>query len=447
MAFTQQEIEAEDKRRYGAKPPRFSREEIEAEDKRRASFGAKAKKVFNNWVPETPSVFEDSPGQKADRYWSHATAPVADALRGGGELLANAGISAANLLPGVNIDHVDTTDWRTNSPIAPYAEMAGKMYAGGRGFAKAQGGAMSMAPKFSGAGMAPIAGNIGVGTGIGGGIGYATGESKENPGYLNSGRLWDTALGAAGGLFGGTIGEYNKLAPKNIAPEVAIGAPAKLEASYTKDYKKAFELTKDAGISKAKINKINAEDFFAGASKSEQSYVKEAFKTQKLEDIHKASKDLGRYISEKDAILKASKQGRNSGLSEVQKDALDQARKIKSNMDDALHGAFDRATPEAKEAFKRANETFKRHLEYKQDPTITAYNEKSPTGKRYVTDKQFVKDAAKSPDFQAIHGAAHPEIMQRHVLGNILKGTAGILGGGAALKYGSPIASHFLGNG
>lgn len=92
--------------------------------------------------------------------------------------------------------------------------------------------------------------------------------------------------------------------------------------------------TQATGISKANIEKQHAKDFFKQSTQNESAAVTKAFKTNSLEDIHEAYKDLGGYIYE------AKK---NQGKTAPERAALEQAKEIRSNMKTALQEAFEKA--------------------------------------------------------------------------------------------------------
>lgn len=187
-------------------------------------------------------------------------------------------------------------------------------------------------------------------------------------------------------------------ASKTIADKVALEDLNTYKKTGSDMYNSLIEDTKSKGISKAKINRALAPDFFKETTRKERSAVRKAFETQELKDIHNAYIDLGSYIS---------KQSKKQLLTPERK-ALEQARAIRKNMKSALEDAFTKAGgAEFAQRFSGAND-------YWRENVIT--NEGNALLNNYragkLTAEDLIKKAAKNETFRAQLAKKYPELIE-----------------------------------
>lgn len=242
----------------------------------------------------------------------------------------------------------------------------------------------------------------------------------------------------AGGLAtkgAGKLAKYFSKLPsaEEITVNIAEHVPNKLKVNAGNLYEKAFEEAEKAGANKAKIRSILSPKLLNKITKDteEKAIIEKAFKTKSLKDVHKADKFLGKKMAEL-----TRKEKIRGGLAEHDKISKKIIEKTKNHMRSGLEKAFESASPEAKESFKQANNTWKQYLDYEQNPIIKKYLKKSPTGKPGLTAEDFIKKASKNETFKSILAERHPEIEARMSRNN-MKGNLGKLAAAAAIEEGA----------
>lgn len=187
-------------------------------------------------------------------------------------------------------------------------------------------------------------------------------------------------------------------AAKTMADKIAIEDLNNFKKTGGDMYTSLIEDTTNKGISKAKITKQFAGDFFKESTRKESTAVKKAFQTSEIKDIHDAYIDLGKYISRQ-----SKKQ-----LMKPERAALDQARALRKNMKGALQDAFSKAGgTEFADRFDKANKYWAENVVTNE---TNALLNKYRSGK--LTAEDLIKKASNNETFRAQLAKKYPELME-----------------------------------
>lgn len=243
----------------------YTREEIQAEKERRQ----RMKSGIENEEPE-----------ELGRFKKYALPAAAGVVQG----TVNTGASIANLLPGVNLPHLDLEQYLPEgySKLAAFGgELAAPLGIAGKGIKAVQ----SAKPILKGVGgfFEKAAKNAG--------IGYAIGEQENQEGE-KYGRGLSAALSGAipaiGSITNKAVG--NKIISKFKSDKAEIG----------EGYNKLFEAAKEGGVDKVKniFTHEDVLDWMKGIPKDYRKSLERYSNNPTLENAHRAQSDLGAYGSE-----------------------------------------------------------------------------------------------------------------------------------------------------
>ena len=366
------------------------------------TFTQRAKQTLNEWVPPEQSLFDEAPTGNpiaSNRTIAHATAPFVDYLRGRGEELYNMGVSGANLLPGVNIEHADTSDWRTNSPLAPYAEMGGKIQSNITGISKGAQLANKHLPAMEG--VTTMAKMINAARRPAGAAlaGYALGESGDDPGYTNFGRLFGAGAGAilpgAEKAAKGAL-EFSKKVPNAINTELqasnVLKGAAKAEKASEKMYTQLHKVAEEAAI-KLNPNTIepHLEYFLKHGTPNMKETARKLLESPTAKNAHDFMKQAGK--------IKPTSQH------------ADFAYEAKDAIKDELFKAFkESGNPKLIKELEVANKHYIENVLPHRNDIIKKYQ----AGK--LTKEDFVRDLSRNKTFKAQKGHEYPELLTRGIL-------------------------------
>lgn len=333
---------------------------------------------------------------------------------GAAQGIYNTGASVANLLPGVNISHMDARQ-KFGPNLSDSIAFTGGDIAGNLASFLAGGGALGAAGKALGlarpAGLAGIAADIGKGAAAG----YATGENQEGGGRGLAALL--------GGAFGGIEGAINS---KKIANRI-MADKAGIKKESNKLYNEVFDTAKKQGIEYAgKAPKVDINSIKKGSEGKFIKSLNEMVKSPTLENMHKAQSDMGKFMRN---VKRTVKDG-TAPSSTI--NAYAKAGEAQKNILDSMYKTFNKS-PDGnvlEKLYKGATENYlTKVVPYNRSKPISKYMEKE------ITEKELLKRLNKNQLFKTNIGKVDPTtgLLKEHAgtalaekypevaLGNLLK--------------------------
>ncbi len=342
------------------------------------------------------------------------------------EGLLNVPISAANILPGVNVPHLDYAKYTHPGREASIPEHIAE-FAGGIGpYGKAI-QAVGKGSQFLGKAL-PAAKNI-LGdskfakyftdimkhTGSAGGAGYLLGESKGEEGdYLGSGRLTAGALGSVFGAGSGTI-KAAKNYFKSISPDNIVGNVLKKRDDLYKAAEKTYNKVNtaaDNGALPVKIPKkiqldnpsLSTNKMSKYLTENERSIVKELSKKGDYESAHKLQTILREA---------SSRYPKNSTVHRQARNVIDKTRdKLVKSIEKSLK---KKGGSELANDYKLASKEYTDYKEYDTKP-FKDYLFGGTKKKGSLTKERFIEALKNNREFEKNQLKKFPEIGERDIV-------------------------------
>lgn len=367
----------------------------------------------------------------------------------GAEGLLNIPISAGNLVPGVNVPHLDYAKYTHPDRESTIPEDIAEFAGGLGGYGKALSVAGKVLPKTSNilgdSRFAKYFSQLMKKGGWGAGAGYTLGEQKGEEGdYLGSGRLIGAGLGAAGGLIhGGLSTAKNYL--KTLSPDSIVGNVLKkrkgLYDSAEKVYNKVTSAA-DNGTLPVKIpNKLQ----LGNLGLSKKGITK--YLTQQERSIVKDLAEKGDYKSahELQTILREAASRYPKKIT-THRDARNAINKTRNSLVKSIDKSLKQKGGDALvNEYKKAGKKYTDYLEYDIKP-FKDYLTGGIKKKGSLTKEDFIEALKKNKDFKTNQLKHFPEITERdmvHKYGPMIGKTLG-LGGTVGLATSAPSIVKYL---
>ncbi len=372
------------------------------------------------------------------------------------EGLLNVPISVGNILPGVNIPHLDYAKHTHPNRETSVPEHIADFVGGLGPYGKAVKG-VEKASQFAGKAL-PAAKNI-LGdskfakyftdimkkTGTAGGAGYLLGERKGEEGdYLGSGRV---AGGALGSVFGAASGGINaaKNYFKSISPESIVGNVLKKRDDLYKAAEKVYNKVNtaaDNGALPVKIPKKlqldnpsrSSNEVSKYLTKEERAVVKELSKKGDYDSAHKLQTILREASSRYPKKITTHRQARNT---------IDKTReKLVKSIDKSLKkkGGSDLVNE-----YKSASNKYTDYLEYDTKP-FKDYLSGGTKKQGSLTKERFIEALKSNREFEKNQLKKFPEIGERDIVQKHGPTIAKVLGIGTVAGAVPSIAKYLFGN-
>lgn len=387
-----------------------------------------ATSAMENFVRENPRLAEYIAGwqwpqnegvQKAANVAGRANEFIEDTglpSAAGGFLqgLGNSGISTANLIPGLEIPHLDLRKHAPEGLVNDIAfgggDISGRVLGfllGGKGLGKA-GSALGLSRP---AGQAGLLADLGKNAAAG----YATGENSEHEGRGLS-ALLSSVPGAA----------LEWMSSKKVASRIAADKVAANKIG-SDLYNKVFDEAEKQGIkSIKKTPKVDIKAIKKAAAGKYTHYLDEAAKSPTLNNLHKAQSDLGKWMRNVERTVESG--AAPSTTIEAYKAAGEAQKKILDSMYKAL--GKEGVSPELAKSYTQAAANWKNDVVPYNKLKALDYFERGELGA-----EKTLKRLANNDKFALSIGEKYPEL----ALGDFLKkgakkagSYAGGIGTGAA---------------